>query len=145
MTTQKEKGKTWTNIFIFLAIEWFGEEFAEEFMNYKWEGDPIGEGEKIIKVDLDDHEKFFWTLVHCLSSYLRKNRKKLPSGEWEEKVRMSEGLKSQFWAMIRLNHPEMSEPDIIGIRKGFVIVQLPSPPPANNPLYELLKKGFPIS
>ena len=133
----EEKKKTWANIFLFLAVEWFGEEFATEFMNYKYDGDPIREGEKIIKTDLDDHEKIFWSLVDSLFNYLRKNRKKLPAGELEEKRRMAEGLKGQFWGMIQLNHPEFMEPDSIGIRQGYVIVECPAIP--TNPLLEQLK------
>ena len=55
MTTMEEKKKTWANVFLFLAGEWFGEEFATEFMNYKYDGDPIQEEEKKIDIDLDDH------------------------------------------------------------------------------------------
>jgi len=141
MTTIEEKKKTWANVFLFLADEWFGEEFVKEFMNYKYDGDPVQEEEKRIDVDLDDHEKIFWNFVDALFNYLRKNRKKMPSGELEEKKKMAIGLKSQFWGMIQLNHPEFMEPDNIGIRQGYVIVE--SPPMAANPLFEILKGGMP--
>lgn len=136
----EEKKKTWANVFLFLAGEWFGEEFVKELMDYKYEGDPIAEGEKKIDVDLDDHEKIFWHFVDALFNHLRKNRKKMPAGELEEKKKMAVSLKTQFWAMIQLNHPEFMEPDSIGIRQGYVIVE--SQMPSTHPLVEILKGGF---
>lgn len=137
----EEKLKTWTNILFFIADEWFGEEFVKEFANHKYDGDPIQEGEKRIDCDLEEHEKIFWSLVDALFDYLRKNRKKLPVGEFEEKSKMAAGLKGQFWAMIQLNHPEFMEPDNIGIRKGYVIIESPHNPA--NQLFDLLGKGIP--
>jgi hypothetical protein len=140
MIMTEEKKQTWQNILLFLAFEWFGKEFVEEFMNYKYDGDPIQEGETKINCDLDEHEKVFWDFVDALFNHLRKNRKKMPAGELEEKKRIAVGLKSQFWGMIQLNHPEFMEPDNIGIRQGYVIVE--SPPMATNPLVEIFK-GMP--
>jgi len=136
----EEKRKTWENILLFLAYEWFGEEFAREFVNYKYDGDPVQEGEVKIDCDLDEHEKIFWNFVDALFNYLRKNRKRLPAGELEEKKKMAAGLKAQFWGMIQLNHPEFMEPDSIGIRKGYIMVESPRMP--NNPLIEIIKGGF---
>jgi hypothetical protein len=140
MKTMEEKRKTWENILLFLAYEWFGEEFAREFVNYKYDGDPVQEGEVKIDCDLDEHEKIFWNFVDALFNYLRKNRKRLPAGELEEKKKMAAGLKAQFWGMIQLNHPEFMEPDSIGIRKGYIMVESPRMP--NNPLIEIIKGGF---
>jgi len=138
----EEKLKMWTNILFFIADEWFGEEFVKEFANYKYDGDPIQDGETKINCDLDEHEKIFWNFVDALFNYLRKNRKKLPAGELEEKKKMAMGLKAQFWAMIQLNHDEFMQPDNIGIRKGYTIVESPPQMPG-NPLIEVLKGGFP--
>lgn len=141
MTTKEEKAKTWQNILMFIGFEWFGEEFIKGFLSYDNNliDDPVQEGETAIDSPLEDHEKIFWNFVDSLFDYLRKNRKKLPAGDLEEKRSMADGLKAQFWGMLKMNHPEFMDAENIGIRRGYVIVN--RWPVKQHPLVEIIKGG----
>lgn len=140
MTTKEGKEKIWKDVLVFLAGEWFGPEVVSEFINHKMAGDQVREGEKKINCDLDEHEKIFWDFVDTTFNHLRKNRKKLPAGDLEEKKRMAGAIKTIFWAMIQLNHPEFMEAENIGIRENYTIIE--APPAPMNPLAEILKGNF---
>ena len=135
-----EKTNIWKNILIFFASEWFGQEFLQEFLAYKFDGEPPVEGETPINIDLFEYEKMFWNFVDCLHYYLRKHRKRLPSGELEEKTKMASGFKAQFWAMVQLNHPEAMDADNIGIRGNYRIVACAM---TEHPMMQILKGVVP--
>lgn len=138
MTTKEDKSLLWRNVLVFLAGEWFGNEFISEFLSYKMDGDPLEEGERKIDCDLEDYEKLFWNFLDSLFKHLHKNRKKMPAGELEEKKRMAAAFKALFWASIQLAHDEFMDADSIGIRENYAIVAGP-PQQQTNPLIEILK------
>lgn len=119
------KAKMWSNVLLFLAGEWFGQEFIKEFLEYKNDLAPLQEGEIKIDRDLEEHEKIFWNFLDSLFKYLQKNRKKMPVGELEEKKKMAAAFKTLFWASIQLAHDEFMDADNIGIREGYQIVAGP--------------------
>lgn len=140
VTDQREK--LWGTVLLFLAGEWFGAEVLDEFPKYRFDEHPLEDGETIIDVTLSEHEKRMWDLVDTAANYLRKMRKRMPAGELQEKKELARCLKDQFWATIKLNHPELMEPDSIGIRKGYVMVE--SHHGSHHPLMEILKGAIPV-
>jgi len=140
----EERKQIWNDVLIFLAGELLGDNIMSIFLSHRLEGLPIAEGETLIDVTLLDHEKRFYDLTDAAFAYLRKNRKTMPTGEFEEIIGIASSLKSMFWCMIKLNHPAIMETEGgIGIRKDYAIVII-APTAEDTVLTKLLKGAIPI-
>lgn len=122
-----ERDKLWNQVLVFLLGEFFGPETVELLASHKFNGDSIAKNEKQCDVLLNGFEKRMYDCVDVAFCYLQENGYKMPKGEGEERRRLAVALKEIFWALVKLNHPELLQHvsrshTSIGIRKGYSIV-----------------------
>lgn len=126
MEKVKEKNNMfWNQTFVFIITEIFGEQLLKEYLEDKedFRLSPIEKLETLINnVSLEDYEKNLYKYIDAIYLYLGKNKRRLPSGELDAKGRAAEGLSSIWWALVKLNHPDLQDYDYIGIREDFKLI-----------------------
>jgi len=119
----KEKERIWSRLLVFIISELFGD---QAMIGGDTTSNPIEEGEKVLNIKLEEHEKMFYDCIDTVFRYLEGNFRKLPVGELTEKKHAAIALSKLFWCFLRLNHPELQDYEGIGIREGYRIVTFSS-------------------
>jgi hypothetical protein len=115
----KRREGLWVQVLTFIVSEYFGEVPG---MGTTIDFGPVAEGEVLLNVKLEEHEKRFYEVVDGLRKHLESTRRRMASGDLSERERVVHALIDLFWGLIKLDHPSLQDPDSIGIREGFKIV-----------------------